>query len=635
MPRSPAGGRPSLPTIGWIILVGLLAVAIRTVATKAQTTDSAASPTRLWAAQTALNQITLVWSPVAGATGYVLYRDAPAGAGAPQGPTKVATLAANVTRYVYVVRADPQQTQQLFVQAIASGRASAKVPFNPVTLVAGAVAAVSPGSVSATESSPGVITLTWSASPGATAYMLGRAAGANGFTSLCAICSTQTTFVDSGVTNGVRYQYSVAAITPTTASQRTLSNVVTAGLVVSTGGGGTSSGGTSTGGTGGTATTDTSHNAPAADPLHGKYRVTLTGFTVQSQTYDNPLQIDGKGDEVYLAAHVLQFDTSSAGLVVANEVRTTHVYGDVNGFTYRVKAGTAGASGGLASTNAFPPSAKSAGGDFPLVLWEGDLVQGRSAVVVVPTVWEWDDNPELFGNWLTGRSAFLARLLQPDPMAAILVDTDPQPIELGAPGLYVRTNMFADARDRPVGLRPGQPANAAGFFAPLTIDPKSGTTTSNYGSLGSSVIGAILPNSPFADFAQAVFNKVFQTKGLFTPSLGNTNANLPQANAANLPATLGRLVASFRSRMDAILRSQQAIGLRQVAQVILSATPASFSTDLYLFEQMVVLTPQSVQALVTSSKAVAGSAVPVDITYIDHSTLQGRYVLHLTVERLP
>src|SRR5687768_15439699 len=40
----------------------------------------------------------------------------------------------------------------------------------------------------------------------------------------------------------------------------------------------------------------------------GRFRVTLTGFTVHRPTHDNPLQTDGKGDEVYVLAEVAQYD---------------------------------------------------------------------------------------------------------------------------------------------------------------------------------------------------------------------------------------------------------------------------------------------------------------------------------------
>lgn len=629
----------------------------------AQTTEPA--PTDLWAAQTALNMITLVWKPVAGATGYVLWRDVGASAAATgqgaQRQAKLATLASNANRYGYVVR-NMAEAQQFYLEAIgANGKSSARVPFNPVTMVNAAVPAVPPPSVTATESTPGVITLTWAPSPGATAYMLGRVVGGSGLAMLCSVCPTTGTYVDSGVATGVRYQYAVTAITPTAVSQRTMSNPLTPGVVASGATGAVGSGTTSTGGatttsgtgatgviatTGGTATTSgtsgtTSDTTQAttltpvaktpssADPSSGRYRITLTNFTVNAQTYDNPFQLDGKGDEVYLATHILLFDTSSTNLVVSNEVRTSKMYGDVSGFSYRVRAGTAGSTGGLATGNSVG-AATTPGGEFPMVLWEGPLVQGKNVLVVIPTIWEWDDNPELFGNWLTGRHAMLDRLLQAEPLAALLLNTDLQPVELGAGGLYVRTNMFGDARDRPIGLRPGQPVSTSGFMAPLSND-----ATGTYANMTGSVVQNILQNSPFATIAKAVLDRIFQSVSGFATAVGNTLSRIQLAAGAVVGNVASQVVGTVRPRLSTAMRAQEsqgATGLRQFATLIQSAAPSSFASDMYFFEKAVAITPAAMQT------ALAGAKYPwimVDVPYVDYTALQGKYTLYLKVEKLP
>ena len=596
---------------------GIVASAALTCVAAAQSTDSVSPPTRLWAAQTAIGQITLVWKLAPGATGYVLYRDAGAGE-VEEGQVKLATLGANVSRYVYIVRAAPKQVQQFRLEATdASGRTSPKVAFNPVTLVTTSVPATPPPSVTAKESSPGVITVTWTPSPGATAYVVGRVAGTGGLASLCAICPTEPTYVDSGVTNGTRYQYSVAAITPTAVSTRTMSNVLTPGVVATTGGGGSTSGGTTGGTPGGTSnpgtttTTDTTKPRPV-DPLQGRYRVSITGFTVGSQTYDHLLGMDGKGDEVWLATHVLQLDTTSTSLVVANKVQTSAVFGDVSGFSYRTKAGTAGSTGGLVTGNVFPPAKGLVGtGGFPLVLWEGNLVQGRSAVMIVPTIWEWDNNPELFGNWLTGRHSFLTRLLQPDRVAMILLNASLDPVEMGSPGLYVRTNMYADPRDRPIGLKPAQPMPGVGFFAPLEQ-----VYGSKYGTMSDSVVTTILPSNPFANLAHDLLQKLFKLLDGFASSLGTTNAIMQQASAQTAPTVLANLVGTLRGQLPGAMgRLPSGQGLRQLAGVVQSAIPASLSSNLYLFEKAVGITPAAVQAALGATKTTG--VVSRDVPYLD------------------
>jgi hypothetical protein len=595
-------------------------------------TAATPAPTRLWAAQTTANQITLVWTGAAGATGYLLYRDAGGGASQP----KVATLAGNVRRYVYIVRSAAQEVQQFHLEATGAGGSSPKVPFNPVTLVSGPVPPVAPASVTATASSATVITLSWTAVPGATAYLLGRAVGTGGFQRLCDFCSTATTFVDSTVTPGVRHVYSVAVMTPSGVSTRVMSNPLIPGVTSSGGTGGTGVTGV-TGGTGGTGGTGAS-STPAADPLKGRYRVTLTGFTVQSQSLDNPLQLDGKGDEVYLATHVMAFDTASAGLVVDNLVRTSRIYGDVNGFTYRVKAGTAGLTGGLRTGDSYPVSSgasKSLVNEFPMVLWEGTMVQGQNAVVLIPTIWEWDNQVDLFGNWLTGRHALLSRLLQTDPMVALLTNGNPQPMEVGAGGLFVRSSMFGDARDRPIGLRPGQPAKGAGFYAPLPPDPKGASLTATYLGQTGSVVDSILPGSAFASFAATVLGGAFGGGG-FNTALGGSKATIPLATSSSLVGqVLAGLGAQLRPTITAKLKSQQPVGLNGILTMLRSATASTMQgVDLYLFEQMVVLTPQAIANAMAQAKGAVGSAALIDVPYVDSSTLQGKYLLHLKVEKL-
>jgi hypothetical protein len=224
---------------------GLVAALIGLIAAPASgQTAGTPPPTRLWAAQTTANQITLVWTGAPGATGYLLYRNA--GGGGSQGQPRVAALSASVRRYVYIVRPGGQGVEQFHLEATGPRGTSPRVSFNPVTMVAVPVPPVAPASLTATESSPGVVTLTWPAVPGATAYILGRSVGTDGLKRLCDFCSTATTYVDSGVTQGVRHVYTVATLTPSGLSTRATSSPLTPGATTVAGPGGTP-------GTGGTA----------------------------------------------------------------------------------------------------------------------------------------------------------------------------------------------------------------------------------------------------------------------------------------------------------------------------------------------------------------------------------------------
>ena len=171
-------------------------------------------------------------------------------------------------------------------------------------------------------------------------------------------------------------------------------------------------------------------STPPPEPklLPARFRVILTGFTVDKQTSDHILETDGKGDEVYIVAEVGQF--ASAWIYHEREWRARHhngvlpawdwlltgdgingrgpvtnrrsltsvVMGDeANQEVPRIRAGTAGPSGGLRTGDSFPthkpwiltgtPSANR----LPMLLWEGELSPDGGVVMIMPTIWEWDN----------------------------------------------------------------------------------------------------------------------------------------------------------------------------------------------------------------------------------------------------
>lgn len=121
---------------------------------------------------------------------------------------------------------------------------------------------------------------------------------------------------------------------------------------------------------------------PATIYPPGKYRVSITGFVVNHETADDPLQRDGKGDEVYLSVQVLKakLDGSLDLSPLRSRLIESPVYGDRNGFPDRVAAGSRSDMGGLRTGDRFDLPA-------PLVLWEGGIDGG---LLVTPTIWEWD-----------------------------------------------------------------------------------------------------------------------------------------------------------------------------------------------------------------------------------------------------
>ena len=158
-------------------------------------------------------------------------------------------------------------------------------------------------------------------------------------------------------------------------------------------------------------------------PEAARFRVVLTGFTVNRQTHDHLFETDGKGDEIYALVELAQYDGYAAGLDVYNPFyvaspinhRATGelllrrspvslVAGDTSGdFPGRLTGGSAnGARGGLRTGDRYPTNEPwSYGGEahadrLPMLVWEGELRRGRDLLVIVPTLWEWDGgNPEL------------------------------------------------------------------------------------------------------------------------------------------------------------------------------------------------------------------------------------------------
>lgn len=113
---------------------------------------------------------------------------------------------------------------------IASGIVMAAGPFalqskaGPVTpkfstfAVQSSGAPDSPGRIAIPTSSATSANLTWSSVSGAGSYRIERAAGDSSFTALSTVTSSDTTYLDAGLTTGVSYRYRVVALSETGAA---------------------------------------------------------------------------------------------------------------------------------------------------------------------------------------------------------------------------------------------------------------------------------------------------------------------------------------------------------------------------------------------------------------------------------
>ncbi len=138
----------------------------------------------------------------------------------------------------------------------------------------------------------------------------------------------------------------------------------------------------------------------------GRYRITLAGFEVLRETYDDQLNRDGYSDEVYAAASWGLFDRTSKASLANGTVRS-RTYGDNRGWPARVLAGKATPSGGLMAVDTIPrgwrvqgpPPVESDPIRLPVVVWEGSLTNGREILVVRPALWEEDADPATYLRW--------------------------------------------------------------------------------------------------------------------------------------------------------------------------------------------------------------------------------------------
>lgn len=138
----------------------------------------------------------------------------------------------------------------------------------------------------------------------------------------------------------------------------------------------------------------------AAAPASGQYRVTVNGLHVNRETWDTPLQTDGKGDEIFVVVDLQEMVRDKP--MGPTQTRTSLVYGDTNTFPSRIAAGSRSPKGGIKTGDSIPnvpdPWRRRIGPQqkqFPLFVWEGTLTDGQNAVLITPAVWEQDSTDKL------------------------------------------------------------------------------------------------------------------------------------------------------------------------------------------------------------------------------------------------
>lgn len=130
-------------------------------------------------------------------------------------------------------------------------------------------------------------------------------------------------------------------------------------------------------------------------------RVTLRGFRVDHQSYDNIVESDGRGDEVYVRADTFRFDLSDRPPVpfTTSTLTIGHNKALIGGTASDCGTCADHGAGGFRTGDTYPtraPWEERPGGprvsDLPMVVFEGVLSRGADAVVVIPTIWESDSD---------------------------------------------------------------------------------------------------------------------------------------------------------------------------------------------------------------------------------------------------
>ena len=218
------------------------------------------------------------------------------------------------------------------------------------------------------------------------------------------------------------------------------------------------------------------------NPDEGWFRVTVNGFSVNQETADHALQVDGKRDEVYLRTDTRL--VGSNGQTVAQDDYSSPVMGDTNGFPARVKAGSASSTGGLMTGNHFPTSTPwirslpltndppQEGQEIlpPFSAGTLKLVDGRNGLVVTPSLWEWDGGRSMFNNFVDAMATHGANASR---LATLVAGSDQDTsdriysdLEAALPALKgIIEGTVGVAQDRPVGT-----ADAGDNY---TFQPKS------------------------------------------------------------------------------------------------------------------------------------------------------------------
>ncbi|MFI6675245.1 hypothetical protein [Kribbella sp. NPDC050470] len=225
-------------------------------------------------------------------------------------------------------------------------------------------------------------------------------------------------------------------------------------------------------GPGATSTTPSPSVDTPMPPKQGRYQVTLNGFRVQAETWDDIWQWDGKGDEVFFSVGTRWMKADRTPVVPAGEgrdfVTESKLMGDTWRLNGRLQCGSRSNLGGIRTgdscmndkPNVLPPEGAFTDGRVPMEVTEGDLVQGQNYVVISPTIWEWDGKNSAVSDWAKVFSNALDKV--PFPLTGTTGAVILTAVKVGVNILLTLDDVFGVAGDRPIGTGP---RNAEGKYS--------------------------------------------------------------------------------------------------------------------------------------------------------------------------
>jgi hypothetical protein len=179
---------------------------------------------------------------------------------------------------------------------------------------------------------------------------------------------------------------------------------------------------------------------------------------VNHQTLDDPLQLDGKGDEAYAAFMSFQFNLTTGRQVGDFQARLTPVFGESNFQAgSNARAGSASSTGGLVTGDVVLPGDPTqrfgrqvSDYSLPFLIWRGQLIAGQDAVLILSTMWESDGNYDAYLQWHRDEVGALPRTWA-DPMVMQALKAKQLALVMPTNGGLSTVSVFK--QDRPIGLQ--------------------------------------------------------------------------------------------------------------------------------------------------------------------------------------